>query len=69
MLDPDLELDGSEVLEGKVYDWNELEVVDKGSTLMGFMEDISVLDKAAGATTLWDVKSLLSSEGVSSLFD
>ncbi|KIK81074.1 hypothetical protein PAXRUDRAFT_15439 [Paxillus rubicundulus Ve08.2h10] len=64
MLDPDIELDGSEVLEGRVYDRNELEVVNRGTILTGFVEDISVLDKAVGGQ--WDVKTLLSSEGVTS---
>ncbi|KAF9230422.1 hypothetical protein BU15DRAFT_83642 [Melanogaster broomeanus] len=64
VLDPDIELDGSEVLEGRVYDWNELEVVNKGITLTGFVEDISVLDTAVGGE--WDVKAVLRSEGVTS---
>ncbi|KIK75079.1 hypothetical protein PAXRUDRAFT_173872, partial [Paxillus rubicundulus Ve08.2h10] len=62
VLDPDIELDGSEVLEGRVYDWNELEVVNRGTIPTGFVEDISVLDKAVGGQ--WDVKTLLLSEGV-----
>ncbi|KIJ10915.1 hypothetical protein PAXINDRAFT_101856 [Paxillus involutus ATCC 200175] len=61
-VDPDLELDGNEVLEGKVYDWKELEVVNKGTMPTGFVEDISVLDKAAGGQ--WNVKDLLSSEAL-----
>ncbi|KIK79282.1 hypothetical protein PAXRUDRAFT_16410 [Paxillus rubicundulus Ve08.2h10] len=61
-VDPDLELDGNEVLEGKVCDWKELEVVNKGTMPMGFVEDISMLDKAAGGQ--WNGKDLLSSEGV-----
>ncbi|KIJ05662.1 hypothetical protein PAXINDRAFT_164749 [Paxillus involutus ATCC 200175] len=64
-VDPDLELDGNEVLEGKMYDWKELEVVNKGTMPTGFVEDISVLDKAAGGQ--WNVKDLLSSEGVTSV--
>jgi len=50
-------------LEDEVYRWDELETVNKGIILKGFVEDISVLDKAAGGH--WDVNALLSSEGVS----
>ncbi|KAF8444463.1 hypothetical protein L210DRAFT_3502066 [Boletus edulis BED1] len=61
-VDPELELDGNKVLEGQVYTWKELEVVDKGSLLMGFAEDILVLNKAGDGN--WDIQALLSSEGV-----
>ncbi|KAG6373650.1 hypothetical protein JVT61DRAFT_6315 [Boletus reticuloceps] len=61
-VDLELELDGNEVLEGQVYSWKELEVVDKGSLPMEFAEDISVLDKAGDGN--WDIQALLSSEGV-----
>ncbi|KAF8837240.1 hypothetical protein BDN67DRAFT_1014046 [Paxillus ammoniavirescens] len=64
-VDPDLELDGNEVLKGKVYDWKELQVVNKGTMPMEFVEDISVLDKAAGGQ--WNMKDLLFSEGVTSV--
>ncbi|KIK14928.1 hypothetical protein PISMIDRAFT_641921 [Pisolithus microcarpus 441] len=64
----DIELDGHEVLEGQIYDFEELDAIDKGKKPTGFVEDISVIDKAAGADAgAWDVEALLSSEGVSSL--
>ncbi|KAI5982193.1 ribonuclease H-like domain-containing protein [Pisolithus albus] len=64
----DIELDGNEVLEGQIYDFEELDAIDKGRKPTGFIEDISVIDKAAGADAgAWDVEALLSSEGVSSL--
>ncbi|KIJ58748.1 hypothetical protein HYDPIDRAFT_33861 [Hydnomerulius pinastri MD-312] len=66
VLDPDIELDGNEVLEGEVYDWKELEVIDKGAAPTGFMEDISVLEKAANNGQC-DVTALLTSQGVTSL--
>ncbi|KAI6042900.1 hypothetical protein EDC04DRAFT_2878284 [Pisolithus marmoratus] len=68
LTDPDVELDGNEVLEGQIYDFKELEAIDKGKKPTGFIEDICVVDKAAGADVgTWDVKALLSSEGISSL--
>ncbi|KIK74295.1 hypothetical protein PAXRUDRAFT_176169, partial [Paxillus rubicundulus Ve08.2h10] len=54
------------VLEGKVYDWKELEVVDKGTTPSGFMEDISISDKAVN-NGQWDIMRLLMSQGVALL--
>lgn len=54
--------------EGQVYDFEELDAIDKGRKPTGFIEDISVIDKVAGADAgAWDVEALLSSEGVSSL--
>ncbi|KIO00922.1 hypothetical protein M404DRAFT_29124 [Pisolithus tinctorius Marx 270] len=63
-LDPRMEIDGNEVLEGQVYSWDELEIVDKGIIPSGFVEEISVHDKAAGVGQ-WDIMALLSSKGVS----
>ena len=36
----DLELDGSDVLQGHVYDLNKLEKIDKGMAPSGFQDDI-----------------------------
>ncbi|KIK94709.1 hypothetical protein PAXRUDRAFT_142293 [Paxillus rubicundulus Ve08.2h10] len=66
MLDLNIELDGNAVLEGEVYDWKELEVVDKGTTPSGFMEDISISDKAVN-NGQWDITTLLMSQGVALL--
>ncbi|KAH7925705.1 hypothetical protein BV22DRAFT_1010684, partial [Leucogyrophana mollusca] len=60
------EVDGHEVLEGKVYDWKELEHVDEGTVPAGFNENIGVLDRTSGGGT-WDVKALMSVEGIYSL--
>ncbi|KAF8122145.1 hypothetical protein EV363DRAFT_1557947 [Boletus edulis] len=64
MIDPDLVIDGNEVLEGLVYDFKELEAVTKGSVPIGFVEDISILDRASGGN--WKVEDMLASEGLAS---
>ncbi|KAF8124226.1 hypothetical protein EV363DRAFT_1178301, partial [Boletus edulis] len=64
MVDPDLVIDGNEVLEGLVYDFKELEAVTKGSVPFRFVEDISILDRASGGN--WKVEDMLASEGLAS---
>ncbi|KAF9232293.1 hypothetical protein BU15DRAFT_81381 [Melanogaster broomeanus] len=66
VIDPDLNLlDENEVLEGRVYSWAELELVDKGTKPTGFEEDITIIDKSAAlGSTTWNIQDLLSSEGV-----
>ena len=56
ILDLEIELDGNEVLEGKVYDWSELEAVDKGTKPMGFIEEISILDNTLDGQ--WNINAL-----------
>ncbi|KAI6154182.1 hypothetical protein BKA82DRAFT_4447900 [Pisolithus tinctorius] len=63
-LDLRIEIDGNKVLEGQLYSWDELEIVDKGIIPSSFVEEISVHDKAAGVGQ-WDIMALWSSEGVS----
>ncbi|KAN0081360.1 hypothetical protein V8E55_008984 [Tylopilus felleus] len=65
ILDPQIALDGQEVLEGELYSWDELEIVNRGIVPKGFVDDISALDKATNSGRQWDVNTLLSSEGVS----
>ncbi|KAH7905944.1 hypothetical protein BJ138DRAFT_1225824 [Hygrophoropsis aurantiaca] len=57
------------VLAGKIYDWVELERVDKGTKPVGFNEEINVLSMSSeGAADAWDVGALMTAEGVTSLF-
>ena len=56
ILDLEIELDGNEVLEGKVYDWSELEAVDKGTKPTGFIEEISILDNTLDGQ--WNINTL-----------
>ena len=51
--------DGEEVLQGKVYDFTELEKVDQGIIPEALRDDIQVLGDGAGADDDWDVDSLL----------
>ena len=65
VIDPNLDSDGNEVLEGTVYSWAELELVEKGTKLAAFEEDISFIDKsAAPGSTTWNIKDILLSEGM-----
>lgn len=62
----DPEVDGSEVLQGHVYDLNELEKIDKGMAPSGFQDDIQQLGTGSGAGT-WNIEALLASRGVSDI--
>ena len=55
--------DGQEVLEGQVYDFEELERVDKGLAPVTFQDDVQVVGSNSGSSS-WNVKSLLMSSGV-----
>jgi len=60
-LDP--QLDGQEISAGKVYDFVELDRVDKGLVPAAFEEDNDQIgtDSASGS---WDIQSMLMSKGV-----
>ncbi|KAN0081258.1 hypothetical protein V8E55_008882 [Tylopilus felleus] len=64
-LDRQTHAEENEVLEGQLYSWDELEIVNRGIVPKGFVDDISALDKATNSGRQWDVNTLLSSEGVS----
>ena len=55
--------DGQEVLEGQVYDFEELERVDKGLAPVTFQADVQVVGSNSTSSS-WDVESLLMSSGV-----
>ena len=61
----DPRLDGHEITAGKVYDFAELDRVDKGIVPATFNEDTDQIgtESASGS---WDIQSLLVSKGVSS---
>ena len=61
-----LKLDGSEILEGHVYNLNELERIDEGMAPSGFRNDIQQLGIGSG-TGNWNIQALLASRGVSDI--
>jgi hypothetical protein len=65
VIDP--QLDGQEILAGKVYDFVELEQVDKGIAPTSFKDDVQQVGFDSNDGTSWDVQSLLTMRGVSSL--
>jgi hypothetical protein len=65
VIDP--RLDGQEILVGKVYDFVELEQVDKGIAPTVFEDDVQQVGFDSDDGTSWDVQLLLIMRGVSSL--
>ena len=59
------ELDGREVLEGNVYDFEELGHVDRGLVPTAFEEEVSIIGSGNGGS--WGIGELMSSGGVLSL--
>ena len=55
--------DGQEVLEGQVYDFEELERIDKGLAPVTFREDVQLVGPNPSSSS-WDVESLLMFSGV-----
>jgi hypothetical protein len=59
------QLDGDEILTGRVYDFEELDRLDSGM-MPSFVEEVP--DIGNGATPAgWDIGSLLLTSGVSSI--
>jgi hypothetical protein len=54
-------------LAGKVYDFVELEQVDKGIAPTAFEDNVQQVGFDSDDGTSWDVQSLLTMRGVSSL--
>ncbi|KAG1855718.1 hypothetical protein DFJ58DRAFT_659773 [Suillus subalutaceus] len=66
------ELEGTcevpDIFEEGVIDWNELEKVNKGITLAAFIEEIDVVGHGSqGTEAVWNIDTLLLSEGVASM--
>ena len=59
-------MDGGEVLEGNVYDFEELDRVDKGLIPETLDEEISVIDRGGEGDKSWVAHQLMSAVGVSS---
>lgn len=58
-------MNSGEVLEGEVYDFGELELVDKGLAPLGFEEEVSIIEAGAeNSSQSWDITQLISSNGV-----
>ncbi|KAG1721767.1 uncharacterized protein EDB91DRAFT_1256382 [Suillus paluster] len=64
-IDPQLE--GYEILAGKVYDITELEQVDKGIVPTAFEDDVQQVGSDSEDGLSWDMQSLLTMKGVSSM--
>jgi hypothetical protein len=62
----DFQLDGQEILAGKVYDFEELESVDKGIAPATFNDDVQVIGSDSEDDLSWDPQSMLIAKGVSS---
>ncbi|KAG2159289.1 uncharacterized protein EDB93DRAFT_278239 [Suillus bovinus] len=58
-------VDGNEVLEGRVYDFVELEHVDQGLAPKSVDDEIILVDHTSHNDGQWDVDALMSSNGVS----
>ena len=58
-----VEEDDEEVLEGQVYNFEELERMDEGLAPVTFQDDVQVVGSNSGSS-LWDVASLLMSSRV-----
>ena len=58
-------VDGNEVLEGQVYDFAELEHIDRGLPPKSVDDEIMVVDHTSHDNGQWDVDALMSSNGVS----
>ncbi|KAG2362575.1 hypothetical protein BDR07DRAFT_1580225 [Suillus spraguei] len=65
VIDPQLE--GYEILAGKVYDLAELEQVDKGIMPGAFKDNVHQVESDLEDDISWDVQSLLTMKGVSSM--
>lgn len=61
----DFQLDGQETLAGKVYDFEELESVDKGIA-PAFNDDVQVIGSDSEDDLSWDSQSMLIAKSVSS---
>ncbi|KAG1879846.1 hypothetical protein F4604DRAFT_1954190 [Suillus subluteus] len=57
--------DGNEVLEGQVYDFAELEHVDRGLLPKSVDDEVIVVDHTSHDDGQWDVDMLMSCNGVS----
>ena len=57
------QLDGQEISAGKVYDFAELDWVDKGLVPTAFEEDNDQI-RTESASSSWDIQSMLISKGV-----
>ena len=58
VIDPSL-VDGSEVLEGQVYDLDEMEKVDDGIAPTGFQDDVQELSGGSEADNTWSIDTPL----------
>ncbi|OAX32647.1 hypothetical protein K503DRAFT_860205 [Rhizopogon vinicolor AM-OR11-026] len=57
-----------DIFGGDIIDWNELEKVDKGIAPAGFIEEIDVVSHGSqGMVAGWNINTLLTSEGITSM--
>jgi hypothetical protein len=62
-INSDLQLADADVLDGKLYDFDELERIDKGIALTAFNEEIEVVGDSQGSAT-WKINDILRQSGV-----
>jgi hypothetical protein len=63
----DWDVDGKEVLEGNMFDFAELQRVDKGLVPAAVEDEIMVTDHDANKDGTWDINSMLVSSGLTSM--
>ncbi|OCH87316.1 hypothetical protein OBBRIDRAFT_806119 [Obba rivulosa] len=57
-------VDGGKVLEGEVYDFDELARVDRGLVPAAFEEEITVVDYGADVNGAWNIHTLMMMAGI-----
>ena len=57
-------VNGSKVLEGQIYDLEEMKKVDKVIAPTGFQDDIQELSGGSDADNTWSIEALLTSHWV-----
>ena len=60
-------VDDAEILEGEVYNFDEMHHIDKGLAPHALEEDVTILCGSSSSASTWDVDALMSSKGVLSL--
>jgi hypothetical protein len=60
------DVDGAEVLQGGVYNFEELDHIDEGHAPHAVDEDVTMLRGSSSSAGTWDVDAIMSSKGVSS---
>jgi hypothetical protein len=62
-VEPGPNVDGDEVLEGRVYDFHELECIERSLVPLGFDSEVLVIGEDMDGGS-WDVKAFMSLNGI-----